>query len=100
MSTSAANEGKLPPASVWATDVPGLSELVVYNLGKTVTASGTATVLTANHIEALPLEPISASLFTVTSDPRANQIETEDAAYKSPAASGSAAPAGSGGGGC
>ena len=100
MSASADNEGKLPPASVWATDVPGLSELVVYNLGKTVTASDTATVLTANHIEALPLEPISASLFTVTSDPRANQIETEDAAYKSPAASGSAAPAGSGGGGC
>lgn len=100
MSTSTANEGKLPPAAAWATDVPELSELVVYNLGKSVTASGTATVLTANHIEALPLDPISVRLFTKTNDPRANQIETEDAAYRSPAAGGTAGPAGSGGGGC
>lgn len=100
MSASAENEGKLPASAVWATDVPGLSELVVYNFDQTVTISGTPTVLTMNHIEALPLDPISVSLFTTTSDPRANQIETEDAAYKSPAASGSAGPAGSGGGGC
>ncbi|MBP1728743.1 MAG: Rhodanese domain protein, partial [Deltaproteobacteria bacterium] len=100
MSTSADNGGKLPPAAVWATDVPGLSELVVYNLGQTVAIAGTPTVLTMNHIEALPVDLIAVGLFTTTSDPRANQIETEDAAYKSPAASGSAGPAGSGGGGC
>jgi len=72
----------------------------VYNLSQTVAIAGTPTVLTMNHIEALPVDLIAVGLFTTTSDPRANQIETEDAAYKSPAASGSAGPAGSGGGGC
>jgi len=98
MSASAENEGKLPETAAWATDVPGLSELVVYNLGKTVPISGTPTVLTLKHIETLPIDPISASLFTKTTDPRANQIENEDADYRSPAAAGPTGPAGSGGG--
>jgi 3-mercaptopyruvate sulfurtransferase SseA len=101
MSASAANGGYLPPSAVWATDVPELSELAVYNLGKTVSISGKPTVLTANYIEALPVDPVSASLFTTTSDPRANQIENEDAAYKSPATggpAGSSSPKGSSGG--
>ena len=100
MSASADNEGRLPASTAWTTDIPGLSELVVYNLGKSVTISGTPTVLTVDHIEALPIDPVSAALFTATTDLRANQIEKEDAAYKSPAATGSAGPAGSGGGGC
>ena len=92
MSALAASGGKLPATAVWATDVPELSEPVVYNFGKTVTVSGKPTVLTVNYIEALPVDPVSASLFTTTSDPRANQIENEDAAYKSPATGGSASP--------
>ena len=101
MSTFTANGGKLPASAVWATDVPELSELVVYNFGKTVTISGKPTVLTLNYIEALPVDPISASMFSTTSDPRANQIENEDAGYKSSAAASpasSSSPAGSGGG--
>ena len=100
MSANSDNEGKLPASAAWATDIPELSELIVYNLDKTVTISGTPTVLTSDHIEALPIDPVSAALFTTTNDPRANQIEKEDTAYKSPAAAGSASPAGSGGGGC
>ncbi|MHB8122895.1 MAG: selenite/tellurite reduction operon rhodanese-like protein ExtH [Desulfuromonadaceae bacterium] len=100
MSTLAANGGKLPASAVWATDVPELSELVVYNFGKTVNISDNPATLTLNYIEALPVDPISARLFTMTDDPRANQIENEDAAYKSPATASSGNQAGSGGGGC
>lgn len=100
MSADSANGGKLPAGSVWATDVPELSEQVVYNYGKTVTISGVETVLTINHIEVLPIDPVSASLFKTTSDPRANQIETEDAAYKSRPATGKSAGSAGSGGGC
>jgi 3-mercaptopyruvate sulfurtransferase SseA len=103
MSVLAASGGRLPASSIWATDVPELSERIVYNIGKSVAIAGKPALLTLNHIEALPVDPVSARLFTTTSDPRANQIENEDAAYKSPAASssGSSSPkAGSGGGGC
>lgn len=103
MSASTANGGKLPATAVWATDVPELSELVVYNFGKTVSISGYSDTLTLNHIEELPVDPISTRLFTTTDDPRANQIEKEDAAYKSPASDSSANSgnrSGSGGGGC
>lgn len=103
MSTLAANGGKLPASAVWATDVPELSELVVYNFGKSVSFSGNPATLTLNYIEALPVDPISTRLFTMTDDRRANQIENEDAAYKSPAAASSGNSgnrAGSGGGGC
>ncbi|MBC8017696.1 MAG: sulfurtransferase [Verrucomicrobia bacterium] len=93
MSSHTANGGKLPASAVWATDVPELSEIVVYNFGKTVTISGKPALLTINYIEALPVDPISARLFTTTSDPRANQIENEDVAYKSPAASSSTSSA-------
>lgn len=100
MSASADNDGKLPASAVWATDVPGLSELVVYNLGKSVAVAGIPTVLTSDHIEALPLDAVSVGLFSKITDPRANQIENEDAAYRSPKATGAAGPAQSGGGGC
>ena len=103
MSTFSAHGGKLPASAAWATDVPELSELVVYNFGKTAAVSGKPTVLTLNYIETLPVDPVSASLFTTTNDPRANQIESEDAAYQSPAANSSASPASparSSGGGC
>lgn len=102
MSALTANGGKLPAAAVWATDVPELSELVVYNFGKTVTISGKPALLTINYIEALPVDPISARLITTASDPRANQIENEDAAYQSPAASNPASSANQSksGGGC
>ena len=102
MSAQAANGGKLPVSSVWVTDVPELSELVIYNFGKTVAVSGKPALLTINSIEALTIDPVSARLFATTSDPRANQIENEDLAYKSPTASSSAGPASSSksGGGC
>jgi hypothetical protein len=103
MSKLTANGGRLPASAVWSTDVPELSELVVYNLGKSVAISGKPALLTVNHIETLPVDPVSASLFTTTSDPLANQIENEDTAYKSPAASisdSSSSQARSGGGGC
>jgi len=103
MSTLATNGGKLPAASVWATDVPELSERVVYNFGKTIAVFGKPALLTINHIEALPVDPVSARLFTTTGDPDANQIENEDAAYKSPAAGSSdssSSKAKSSGGGC
>lgn len=102
MSALAASGGRLPASSVWATDVPELSELVVYNFGKTVAISGKPALLTFNHIEALPVDPVSALMFTTTGDPRANQIENEDVAYKSPAASSSASSASQSksGGGC
>jgi thiosulfate/3-mercaptopyruvate sulfurtransferase len=102
MSAHTANGGRLPASSAWATDVPELSELVVYNFGKTVTISGKPVLLTINYIEALPVDPISARLFTPASDPRANQIKNEDIAYKSPAASSSASSVNQSkaGGGC
>jgi hypothetical protein len=103
MSKVTANGGRLPASAVWSTDIPELSELVVYNFGKTVAISGKPALLTADHIETLPVDPVSASLFTTTNDPRANQIESEDAAYQSPAANSSASPASparSSGGGC
>ena len=51
MSTLATNGGKLPAASVWATDVPELSERVVYNFGKTVAVFGKPALLTINRID-------------------------------------------------
>jgi 3-mercaptopyruvate sulfurtransferase SseA len=103
MSALAANGGRLPLSSVWSTDVPELSENVVYNFGKIVAVSGKPALLTLDHIETLPVDPVSARLFTTTSDPHANQIENEDAAYKSPAAGSSdssSSKSKSSGGGC
>jgi 3-mercaptopyruvate sulfurtransferase SseA len=105
MSTDTANGGKLPAttAAAWRTDVAALSEPfpIFYNFGKSATISGVVTTLTLNHIEALPVDPFSASLFTTTTDLGANQIENEDAAYKSPVipTSGSGSLV-AGGGGC
>lgn len=93
MATS--NSGKLATGSAW--DTTSLTTALNYNLGKTV---GTTT-LTANHIEALPIESNLEVLYTTFTDPRANQIEMADKAYRSPIITSTAGDrAAGGGGGC
>lgn len=85
--------GGLASGSAWRTDVSALSELVVYNQDN------------AALVETLPLDDLAAVMYTSPADPRANQIEKEDAAYMtggSGAGGGGTTPApgGGGGGGC
>ncbi|HEY3489889.1 MAG TPA: selenite/tellurite reduction operon rhodanese-like protein ExtH [Candidatus Deferrimicrobiaceae bacterium] len=80
-----AKGGKLPSAT-WATDVPALSELVVYNQDNAAT------------IEAMTVDAIVDTTFTNTSDPAVNQIEKEDAAYMQQGAGSTGSGGGTGGG--
>ncbi len=64
-----AKDGVLAAASPWRTDTATYSDLVVYNLDNGAT------------IEQVVLDPLAVQMFTTVSDPSANQIENEDAAY-------------------
>ncbi|MBT0652074.1 selenite/tellurite reduction operon rhodanese-like protein ExtH [Geomobilimonas luticola] len=95
MSSSTANGGKLIAGSVWDTSL--LTDSLTYNVGKTVSISGTPTVLTTTHI-------INYSTRLNNPEPSladGNQLEKADAAYRSPVttSTGGGATAG-GGGGC
>jgi 3-mercaptopyruvate sulfurtransferase SseA len=79
--------GGLASGSAWRTDVSALSELVVYNQDN------------AALVETLPLDGLAAVMYTSPGDPRANQIEKEDADYMSGGGIGSTPPGGGGGGG-
>lgn len=95
MSSSTANGGKLAAASVWDTSL--LTDTLTYNVGKTVTISGTPTVLTTSHIinYASRLNNPEPSLA------EGNQLETADAAYRSPITTSTAGGGAAGGaGGC
>lgn len=90
MSANAANGGKLPAGSVWATDTAALSEVISYNVGKTLTAAtaaNPAVLLTTANIVSPILDTYSLTKFKLSSDffVNGNQIETADKAYRTPA---------------
>lgn len=95
MSSSTANGGKLVAGSVWDTSL--LTDSLTYNVGKTVSISGTPTVLTTSHI-------INYSTRLNNPEPSladGNQLEKADAAYRSPVTTSTGGGGGSsGGGGC
>ncbi|MBE0595702.1 MAG: hypothetical protein IH614_00370, partial [Desulfuromonadales bacterium] len=92
MSANAAKGGKLPAGSIWATDVPELTNTIAYN-----TDAG-------RTIEVLPINAQAQALYPDPSQPEANQIELEDAAYMQTsddnAGGAPGATSGGGGGGC
>lgn len=93
MSNSTANGGKLIVGSVWDTSL--LTDSLSYNVGKTVTISGTPTVLTTSHIinYASRLNNPEPSLAD------GNQLEDADTAYRSPVTTTTTGGSASGGGG-
>ena len=83
--------GGLASGSAWRTDVSPLSELVVYNQDNSAL------------VETLPVDNLAVLMYTSPADPRANQIEKEDAAYMTGgggASGGGTTTGGGGGGGC
>lgn len=126
-SNSTANDGKIPTTLTgerarWATDQYTISGDVtydtngyvntssllsgnppVYNLGRTLPVSGTATVLSATNIADLLLDNNALYNTNGPADPAANQVENADREYiETPPAGGSApgSTSGGGGGGC
>ena len=86
-----AKNGVLAASSPWRTDKGTYSDLIVYN------ADNSALV------ETLPVDNLAVLMYTSPADPRANQIEKEDAAYMtggSGASGGGTTTGGGGGGGC
>jgi 3-mercaptopyruvate sulfurtransferase SseA len=91
MSAESSKGGVLPAGSAWRTDVPALSELVVYNQDN------------GALVETLPIDAMAVLMYTSPADPRANQIENEDAAYITGGGGtvgGGTTTGGGGGGGC
>ncbi len=83
--------GGLASGSAWRTDVSALSDLVVYNQDNSAL------------VETLPVDNLAVLMYTSPADPRANQIEKEDAAYMTGgggASGGGTTTGGGGGGGC
>jgi 3-mercaptopyruvate sulfurtransferase SseA len=91
MSADSSKGGVLPSGSAWRTDVSALTELVVYNQDNSAL------------VETLPVDAMAVLMYTSPADPRANQIENEDAAYITGGGGtggGGTTTGGGGGGGC